>query len=137
MQRLEEAEKRRSDEKARRIIEEQRNLQRAQQAAEKLAARAFSQSYLSQMLPNVFQSLEKHGYIHDSVEQQISQKFLPWLTEKVVADLKLQTTSRLLVDGKIDNSNLDLSRYHFQCNHEKGSINSLAAECTFLLSSKV
>ncbi len=37
--------------------------------AEKIAARAFAQSYLSDLVPSVFNTLRDHGFFYDPVER--------------------------------------------------------------------
>jgi hypothetical protein len=99
-QRMEEAEKRRAEEKARRLLDEQRAHQRAQVAAEKLAARSFIQSYLSNMMSHVHESLKDYGVVRDDIEENVLTAFLPWLNGQVQSTLQRERLARLIVDSK-------------------------------------
>lgn len=99
-QRMEEAEKRRAEEKARRLLDEQRAHQRAQVAAEKLAARSFVQSYMSNMVGHVHQSLKEYGVVRDDIEENVLTGFLPWLSGQVLTTLQRERLARLVVDSK-------------------------------------
>jgi recombinational DNA repair protein (RecF pathway) len=83
------------------MTEELRNHEKAAQAAEKLAARAFSQSYMAQLLPNVLNSLQQNGYLYDHVQNILSQKYLPLLSSDIFAGLKKENVARLMIDGKL------------------------------------
>ncbi len=41
------------------------------ETAEKIAARAFAQSYLSDLVPSVFNTLRDHGFFYDPVERGV------------------------------------------------------------------
>ena len=43
--------------------------QKEAETSEKIAARAFAQSYLADLVPCVFGMLSENGYFHDPVEQ--------------------------------------------------------------------
>jgi hypothetical protein len=104
VQRLEDAERRRTEEKDRRLAEQIRILKEKQEAAEKIAARAFAQSYLRDLIPSVFDSLSANGYFHDIVEKEVEMEFLPWLageTEKSMAKL---LDAQAIVDDIIRNA---------------------------------
>ena len=57
VQRLEDAERRRTSEKERRLAEQSRILKEKQDITEKIAARAFAQSYLNTLVPTIFDNL--------------------------------------------------------------------------------
>ena len=44
-------------------------LDREKETAEKIAARAFAQQYLADLLPSVYTTLRDHGYFYDPVER--------------------------------------------------------------------
>lgn len=69
MQRLEEAARRREAEKAARMDEQRRTVAAQKETAEKIAARAFAQSYLSGLVPSVFNSLSDGGFFYDRQER--------------------------------------------------------------------
>lgn len=74
MQRLEENARRREAEKEARIAEQRTALQQQKETSEKIAARAFAQSYLSSLVPSVFSSLDDHGFFFDQQERGL---FIP------------------------------------------------------------
>ena len=99
VQRLEDAERRRTEEKERRLSEQIRILKDKQEAAEKVSARAFAQAYLSNLLPSVFDSLISNGYFYDAVEKEVETLFLPWLTADVEKNANKMRISKAIVDG--------------------------------------
>ena len=44
-------------------------LLKEKETAEKIAARAFAQSYLSDLVPSVFSTLNQNGFFYDPVER--------------------------------------------------------------------
>ena len=51
-------------------MDQQRSiLVKEKETAEKIAARAFAQSYLADLVPSVFGTLSEHGYFYDPVER--------------------------------------------------------------------
>ena len=51
-------------------MKQQRNaLLKEKETAEKIAARAFAQSYLSDLVPSVFSTLTQNGFFYDPVER--------------------------------------------------------------------
>lgn len=85
------------------MAEQIRILKEKQEASEKIAARAFAQSYLRDLIPSVFESLSTNGYFHDIVEKEVETEFLPWLageTEKSMAKL---IDAQAIVDGTLKN----------------------------------
>ncbi|KAJ3410143.1 Radial spoke head protein 3 [Chytridiales sp. JEL 0842] len=104
VQRLEDAERRRTEEKERRLAEQIRILKEKQEVSEKIAARAFAQSYLANLVPCVLEGLTDNGYFYDTVEKEVETLFLPWLTGEVGKGLERLTTARHLVDDLILNA---------------------------------
>lgn len=99
---MEAAEKRRQEEKERRLNEQMKLMRDKQETAEKLAARAFASSYLTHLLPSVFETLIQNGFFYDRVEKEIEMQFLPWLTGEVEKKLDQVTTARRLLDGMFE-----------------------------------
>eukprot|EP00842_Homolaphlyctis_polyrhiza_P004156 jgi/Hompol1/4741/HPOL_000498-RA len=99
VQRLEDAERRRTEEKDRRLAEQLRILKEKQEVAEKIAARAFAQSYLNSLIPNVFETLATNGYFYDSVEKEIENVVLPWLSSEVEKGIDNHVMALRIVDG--------------------------------------
>lgn len=44
-------------------------LMKERETAEKIAARAFAQNYLSDLVPSVFSTLRDNGYFYDPIER--------------------------------------------------------------------
>ena len=55
----------------RRMQQQREALLKEKEAAEKIAARAFAQSYLSDLVPSVFGTLSESGFFYDPVERGI------------------------------------------------------------------
>ncbi len=53
----------------RRMKQQREILRKEKETAEKIAARAFAQSYLSDLVPSVFGTLADNGYFFDPVER--------------------------------------------------------------------
>ncbi|KAJ3069488.1 Radial spoke head protein 3 [Podochytrium sp. JEL0797] len=104
VQRMEDAERRRTEEKERRLTEQIRILKEKQDAAEKVAARAFAQAYLSNLVPSVFDSLSSNGYFYDTIEKEVETLFLPWLTGEVDKNMNKLATARRFTDEIIRRS---------------------------------
>ncbi|KAJ3262024.1 Radial spoke head protein 3 [Boothiomyces macroporosus] len=101
VQRMEDAERRRTEEKERRIKEQLAIQKEKEDAAEKVAARAFAKSYLQTLIPSVFDSLATNGYFYEAVEKELEISILPWLNTEVEKSLKKFEISRRLADGKL------------------------------------
>lgn len=100
-QRLEEQERRHREEKERRMKQQREILRKEKETAEKIAARAFAQSYLADLVPSVFGTLSDNGYFYDPVERDVEQGFLPWLMEQVTSELDRSELGRLVLDGML------------------------------------
>ncbi|XP_060568549.1 radial spoke head protein 3 homolog [Ruditapes philippinarum] len=98
-QRLEEQERRHREEKERRMRQQRDVLRKEKETAEKIAARAFAQSYLADLVPTVFGTLSDNGYFYDPVERDIEQGFLPWLMDRVTERLEKSEQGRMVLDG--------------------------------------
>lgn len=53
----------------RRMRQQREALLKEKETAEKIAARAFAQSYLSDLVPSVFNTLSEHGFFYDPIER--------------------------------------------------------------------
>lgn len=98
-QRLEEQERRHREEKERRMKQQREILRKERETADKIAARAFAQSYLADLVPSVFGTLSDNGYFFDPVERDVEQGFMPWLMDRVEEQLTKSMLGRLVVDG--------------------------------------
>ncbi|XP_073702492.1 radial spoke head protein 3 homolog [Garra rufa] len=98
VQRLEERERRLRVEKENRIKQQQAVLEKEKETADKIAARAFAQQYLSDLLPSVYSNLKDCGYFYDPVQRDIETGFLPWLMEEVTNTLEQGYVARTVLD---------------------------------------
>jgi hypothetical protein len=103
VQRLEAAEKRRTEEKARRLKEQQKLKEQQVLVAEKVAARNFAQQFLDTLLPSIYEQLTTHGFFYDKVEREVEDDVLPWLTSELDKKFQREALSIQLVDGKTFN----------------------------------
>ncbi|KAF0023674.1 hypothetical protein F2P81_024304 [Scophthalmus maximus] len=101
VQRLQEQERRHSEERVHRIAQQKEVLEKEREAAEKIAARAYTQQYLADLVPAVFKSLYSHGYFNDPVEKDIETNFFPWLMAEVNNTLERRYTARQLLDNLV------------------------------------
>ncbi|XP_034756837.1 radial spoke head protein 3 homolog [Etheostoma cragini] len=99
--RLQEQERRHSEEKRRRIAQQKEVLKKEKETAEKIAARAYTQQYLADLLPAAFASLRSHGFFYDPVEKDIENNFFPWLMVEVNNSLEKRYAARGLLDAII------------------------------------
>lgn len=100
-QRLEAAEKRKFEEKERRKKQEMARIRREKETREKLRARMFAKSFLSNLENRVFGRLEDEGWFHDSVEREVELDFFPWLLDQTEKELEKSRKARNLVDELI------------------------------------
>lgn len=98
VQRLEERERRLRVEKENRIKQQKAVLEKEKETADKIAARAFAQQYLSDLLPSVYSNLRDCGYFYDPVQRDIEIGFLPWLMEEVGSTLEKRYVARMVLD---------------------------------------
>uniref|UniRef100_A0A8D0E1X5 Uncharacterized protein n=1 Tax=Salvator merianae TaxID=96440 RepID=A0A8D0E1X5_SALMN len=101
VQRLEEQERRHKEEKERRKKQQLEVLQKEKETSEKIAARAFAQRYLADLIPSVFGSLRDSGYFYDPVERDIETGFFPWLMEGVESTTEKKILGRVIADNLI------------------------------------
>lgn len=100
-QRLEEQERRFREEKNRRLKQHKEALMVQQETTSKAAAFAFTQNYLTDLAPSVFQSLKDSKFFYDPVEKDLEQMFMPWLMNQVVSELNKTLVYRAIIDGII------------------------------------
>nr|XP_061806750.1 radial spoke head protein 3 homolog [Nerophis lumbriciformis] len=101
LQRLQEQERRRREEKEHRIAQQREALMREKETLEKIAARAYTEQYLADLVPTVFKSLRVQGFFFDPVEKDIETNFFPWLMAEVNSKLEKRTAARQLLDTLI------------------------------------
>ncbi|XP_074025079.1 radial spoke head protein 3 homolog [Numenius arquata] len=100
-QRLEEQDRRYREEKERRKLQHMQMLQKQKETTEKIAARAFAQRYLSDLIPAVFNNLRDSGFFYDPIERDIETEFLPWLMTEVEETLERKVLGRTMLDSLI------------------------------------
>ncbi|NXV27366.1 RSPH3 protein, partial [Rissa tridactyla] len=100
-QRLEEQDRRYREEKERRKRQHMQMLQKQKETTEKIAARAFAQHYLADLVPSVFNNLRDSGFFYDPVERDIETEFLPWLMTEVEETLERKVLGRTVLDSLI------------------------------------
>lgn len=83
-QRMEAAEKRKTEEKERRLAQERERLERERVVRKKVAASTFSRGYLSGIINSVFDQLQSNGFFYDPVLREVETTFMPWLKEQAV-----------------------------------------------------
>jgi hypothetical protein len=71
------------------------------ETAEKLAARAFAKSYLSDLVPTVFNNLRENNYFYDPVQRDLEIGCMPWLIDLTLNELDNSIIGRLLLDDII------------------------------------
>ncbi|XP_028823170.1 radial spoke head protein 3 homolog isoform X2 [Denticeps clupeoides] len=98
VQRLEEQQRRRREEKERCIREHRIVIAKEKETAEKVAARAFAQSYLSDLLPSVYSSLQENGFFYDPVERELETVLFPTLMSEVSNCLENHCVARTTLD---------------------------------------
>ncbi|XP_078412963.1 radial spoke head protein 3 homolog [Cetorhinus maximus] len=98
VQRMEEKERRHREEKKRRMEQQQDVLKKEKDTSDKIAARAFAQSYLADLIPTVFSTLRDNGYFYDPVERDVEKVFLPWLMGEVKKSIEKRILGRTMLD---------------------------------------
>ncbi|NWV13814.1 RSPH3 protein, partial [Ptilonorhynchus violaceus] len=101
LQRLEEQDRRIREEKERRRLAHLEKLQKQKETAEKIAARAFAQRYLADLIPSVFNNLHDSGFFYDPIERDIETDFFPWLMSEVEETLQRKVLGRTMLDSLI------------------------------------
>jgi radial spoke head protein 3 len=101
VQRLEYEAKRKFAEKQRRKKQEREFKEAQDELKEKVAARAFAKTYLSDLHANVFESLEETGHFYDPVRKEVGEVFLPWLMGEVSTSLTAVAQAYAAADGII------------------------------------
>lgn len=76
VQRLEAEIKRKAQEKERRLAQERKRLEDRQRLEESIAARQFSNQFLSDLHVSVFDMLEAEGHFYDPVKKEIEELFM-------------------------------------------------------------
>jgi hypothetical protein len=106
----------------RRMKQQRDALLKEKETAEKIAARAFAQSYLADLVPSVFTKLNQSGFFYDPVERgvwvwvdcrrvvvymvycscasaEVESIFMPWLMREAELALDEKILARVVMDG--------------------------------------
>jgi len=100
-QRMEAGEKRKMEEKERRLAQERERVEREKAVREKVAAQTFARGYLSGLVGNVFDKLYDAGFFYDPVQKEVETEFMPWMTDLVVAECSKAAAARKVVNDLI------------------------------------
>uniref|UniRef100_A0A3B3ZUW4 Uncharacterized protein n=1 Tax=Periophthalmus magnuspinnatus TaxID=409849 RepID=A0A3B3ZUW4_9GOBI len=100
VQRLQEQERRHMEEKERRIAQQKEVLKKEKEIAQKIAARAYTQQHLANLVPSIFTSLRCHGFFVDTVQTDVETNFMPWLMNEIHSVLDKRYAARSVLDGK-------------------------------------
>lgn len=98
VQRLEAEEQRRKAEKNRRTRQESIRVQQEEEVMEKVAARGFAKTYLTDLHHAVLESLVVSGHFFDPVEKEVESVFMPWLRQSAVNFLDNICTARAITE---------------------------------------
>jgi len=99
VQRLEAEEQRRLAEKNRRTRQESIRVQQEEEVMEKVAARGFAKTYLTDLHHAVLESLVQSGHFFDPVEKEVESVFMPWLVDAAAGYLENITTARTITSN--------------------------------------
>ncbi len=108
-QRMEAAERRKLEEKERRMQQERERVERERVVRQKVAASAFARGYLSGIVNTVFDRLVNSGYIYDPVMREVETGFMPWLKEQAVQYLSQGVVARKVVAKLVEDATAALA----------------------------
>lgn len=94
---METAERRRTEEKERRLAQARERAAAEKRLREKIAAQTFARSYVSGLVGGVFDQLTQKGFFYDPLAREVEKDFLPWLTDGVVDELQKSAQAMAVV----------------------------------------
>ncbi|OAF68767.1 Mitochondrial import inner membrane translocase subunit Tim13, partial [Intoshia linei] len=100
-QRLAEQDRRHQEEKKRRIEQQQHVIEMEKENIEKINSVYFAKSYLMDLIPVVFSTLQDQGYFYDPIERDIETNFIPWLIQESNIQQKRYKIGSLMLDHLI------------------------------------
>uniref|UniRef100_G1KD03 Radial spoke head 3 n=1 Tax=Anolis carolinensis TaxID=28377 RepID=G1KD03_ANOCA len=100
-QRLEEQEKRHKEEKVRRMRQQLEEQEKQFNVAERIAARAFAQQYLTNLIPSALANLQKKGFFYDETQREVEEDFLPYLMNNAEQRMDSWLLGRIMTDCKL------------------------------------
>jgi hypothetical protein len=83
VQRLEEAERRKFEEKQKRLEEKERIEKAQNELRQKIASRGYAEFFASDLITDAISALERRGFFYDEVERDIETNFMPWLASSM------------------------------------------------------
>ncbi|DBA85374.1 hypothetical protein WJX79_002769 [Trebouxia sp. C0005] len=101
VQRLEAAELRKQEEKARRLEQARARATAETHLREKVAAATFARGYIKGLTGTVYGRLQDSGYFFDPVQREVEQQVMPWLKEETQKIVARQATARAVVDSVV------------------------------------
>lgn len=108
-QRMEAAEKRKHEEKERRLAQERDRVEREKVVRQKVAASTFARGYLSGIVNTVFDKLQVAGVFYDPVLREVEDSFMPWLREQAVSYLEQGVLARQVVKKLVQDASVALA----------------------------
>lgn len=98
VQRLEAEARRKHEEKERRVLQEKRRVAERLSLDEKIAARAFSQDYLSSLREGVMSELMSEGYFYDPIKREVEEVYMVELLRGVANGADTYDSAQYLVE---------------------------------------
>ena len=83
IQRLEEAERRKFEEKQKRIEEKEKLEKEQNELRQKIATRGFAEFFSADILNDAINLLDKNGFFYDEIEKEVKVSFIPWLESSI------------------------------------------------------
>lgn len=87
-QKMEQAERRKVEEKERRLQQAKLRVEKEKTVREKVAASMFARGFLSGVVDSVIDSLWTKGHFQDPVEATVKDSFMPWLQQAVQGEVQ-------------------------------------------------
>merc|ERR1712025_1343955 len=101
-QRLAEQDRRKEEEKARRVEQQREALRLEKETADKVAARLFAVNFLEDLVPAVLGTLNRNGYFSSATARDIESNYMPMLMEMMHEQLDKDEIARRLLDFLIE-----------------------------------
>lgn len=98
VQRLEEAEKRKFEEKQHRLEEREKIEREQKELREKIAARGYAEFFASDLISSAITTLKRRGFFYDEVERDIETNFMPWLAKAMLESGETRDLQEAIVD---------------------------------------
>jgi len=112
VQRMEAAEKRREEERQRRLTQEQARSDEQFAAFKKAHSRATARSYLSGLGRKCLDLLESEGLFSDQVQVAVEADFMPWLVNTVVSGLQAARGRQEVMDSAVTKVMGEMAKPH-------------------------